>query len=230
MALLSEHISHITNILNQGAKPDSYRFTDKQIYFILKYLRSELLKQKLDRGYFINPYNYQTIPCVSLEYKDISDCECFTTNCKSLQTSCEIPRAMNSRRGLDLSVYTIEGNRLDRLTLDTIKLAKYSKSFACNLRGYYIENRIIHVVGYDRLKVLKIKGLFEDPLELASFKCSCDEEGNSCYDPYTMDFPLDLDLTRALNALTYEELLKISMQVPKDDTNDSQTTIQQTKR
>ena len=67
MALLSEHIAHIKSVLSRGAESDDSRYSDRQIYFLLRYLRAELFKQKLDKYNYVSPFNYQTIPCIPLE-------------------------------------------------------------------------------------------------------------------------------------------------------------------
>ena len=52
--LIGEIIGHIKTILNNGPEPRTYRFNDKSIYFIIKYLRAVLIRNKATKDYFIS--------------------------------------------------------------------------------------------------------------------------------------------------------------------------------
>lgn len=227
MAKLKEHISVITQVLSNGPVSDDFQFPDQMIYFILKDLRAKMLKQKIDAGKYVNPQNYQTIPCYKLNYDDLVDCECYTADCKGLQSVCNLPRIISSNKGLWVDgVYTINSNkpsRLDNVTLDEVRLSEYSKTMQ-NVKGWFIHKDKMYVTGYDRLAAVRVTALFEDPLAIMNMSpsCGCNPDGSAlCVDPYEAEFPLDADMTRDLRTMTYEELLKIGMIVPRDVTNDA---------
>ncbi len=227
MSKLKEHISTITQILSNGPVSQSFQFPDQMIYFILKDLRAKMLKQKIDAGKFVNTQNYQTIPCFKLVLDTLEDCECYTADCKGLQSVCNLPRIISSNKGLWVEgVYAINSNRptrLDNITLDELRLSQYSKTMK-EVKGWFIHKDKMYVTGYDRLAAVTVVALFEDPLEILTMSpsCGCNPDGSPiCVDPYEADFPLDADMSRDLRTMTYEELVKIGMMMPRDNENDA---------
>ncbi len=218
MAKLSELISNLTEIMNNGKASDDYQFNDAQVYFVLRYLRSKLLRQRINDGKFISPYNYQTIPCLQLEYVKIVDCECYTANCYSLQSKCVLPKIFASNKGFMINgAYTINTSnptRLDYLKFDEVRLLKYSRTMK-DAKGVFFtpDATKLHIKGYDRLKAIKFSALFSDPLAVMMLdpSCACNEDGSAlCLDPYEAEFPMDEDLIKDINSLTYEELIKVA--------------------
>ena len=227
MAKLREVISIITTILSNGPVSDDFQFSDQMIYFILKDLRAKTLYQKINSGKWINPQNYQIIPCLKLNLDTLVDCECYTADCKGLQSICEIPRIIASDKGLYVEgIWTISSptpERLDNITLDQLRLSKYSKTMK-NVKGWFIHKSKLYITGYDRLKAVKISALFEDPIEVLNMSqsCACNEDDSPiCIDPYDADFPIDAAFMKDLRTMTYEELVKIAMMMPKDNENDA---------
>ena len=227
MAKLKEHLSTVTTIMNNGIPTDDYQFSDQQIYFILKAIRSFLLKQRIDSGKYISPFNYQTIPCFKLVLAKIEDCECYTADCQSLQSTCTIPTIIASNKGLIVDgIYTINTNkptRLAPLTFDEYRLSQYSKTMK-DVKGYFIVADKLHVVGYDRLAAVKVRALFDDPVEVLTMtpSCACNDDGSAlCLDPYEVEFPLDSDLSKALWSMTYDEILRVSSKMMPDLKNDA---------
>lgn len=232
MALLKEHISVITQVLANGNPSDDFQWSDQMIYFILKDLRAKLLKQKIDAGKFVNTQNYQTIPCFKLVLDSLEDCECYTADCKGLQSVCNLPRIISSNKGLWIEgVYTVNNSRpqrLDNITLDELRLSQFSKTMS-NVKGWFIHKDKMYVTGFDRLAAVKVVGLFEDPLSILNMSpsCGCNTDGSPiCIDPYEAEFPLDADMSRDLRTMTYEELMKVGMMLPRDNENDAQPVIQ----
>jgi len=229
MAKLKELISNLTEILNNGRVTDDYQFTDAQIYFVLRYLRTKLLRQRIQDGKYISPYNYQTIPCLGLEYVKIVDCECYTANCYSLQSKCNLPTIFASSKGLMVNgVYTVNKEnptRLDTLTFDSMRLTRYSKTMK-DVKGWFFtpEATKVHIKGFDRLKAVKFSALFTDPLAVMMLdtSCACNDDGSAlCLDPYDAEFPMDEDLIKDINTLTYEELIKVAYNAIPDLKNNA---------
>jgi len=219
MALLSEHIAHIKSVLSKGAESDNSRYSDRQIYFLLKYLRAELLKQKLDKYHFVSPFNYQTIPCIELEKVDENEgCECYSTGCLILKSKYALPRVIVNRNQLLLKIWTPAGIVVDYATNDEVKRAKYSKTKNSGYT-YEIINNYIYVRGNLSLEALKVRAIFTDPLEV-NIPGACGDN-QTCFDPYTEDFPLDLEMTRALNKMSYEELVGVMSKMKEDMENNS---------
>jgi hypothetical protein len=228
MATLKEHISHVTSILsNSGEVSDDFQFSDQQIYFILKTNRAFLLNQKVKEGKYVSPFNYQTIPCFKLKLDKIQDCECFTSDCYALQSICNIPTIISSTKGLIVdgvyAINTLKPVKLAPLSFDEFRLSQYSKTMK-DVKGWFIIEDKLYVVGYDRLAAVKIRALFDDPVEVLTMtpSCACNDDGSAlCIDPYDVEFPLDSDLSKNLWSLTYDEITKIAFRMMPDLKNDA---------
>ncbi len=161
-----------------------------------------------------------------LELAKIEDCECYTANCQGLQSTCSIPPVIASDKGILLEVYTINSNKptkLAPLTFDEYRLSEYSKTMQ-DVKGWFIPTNKLHVVGFDRLKAVKIRGLFSDPFEVLTQtpSCACNDDGSAlCLDPYEAEFPLDSDLSRTLWTLSYDDILRIASKMNPDLSNNA---------
>jgi len=215
---LNEIIYYIQNVLNKGPRSDDSLYSDRQVYFILKSIRAKLIKQKYDKYNRISEANYQLIDCMELTKQELYDCPCFTTDCKVLVTNYEIPNILNSRNLPLIEVYTPKGEKISRTTLNAYKYNKYSRTKEDKLFWFYHDNKIV-VLGSTLLKAIRIKGIFEDPVELGSITSYC--TSNVCFDPYTSNFPLDAELVDSLTKMAYDEFVRVMAMMPNDQTNNS---------
>lgn len=223
--LISEHVQHIKNVLSGGTSSDDFKIPDRQIYFVLKYLRAKLIRTRVDRYNYINDYNYQTIDCLPLELvkvKNCNDCVEIDNECYVLQSKCELPKIISNRNQMLIDkVTTVLGEEDNYFQGETInKLTTYSKYRKSPQKLFYeIYNKRLRVYGSTVLEAVSFKALFEDPLKLADLNCCSGDD--PCFDPDTDDFPLEADLADLLHKMTYEELLKIMMRLPQDLENDA---------
>ena len=229
---LSEHIYHIKEILSKGLPSDDFRLSNRHCYFIIKYIRAELIKQKLDTGRKVSPFNYQSIPCYKLEYKPITDCTCYTTDCKALQGVCNLPNIItdsSATSGLAIEgVWNIGLNQKYNYTsIDKLRNYKYTRTKK-DSKTYFIHpnstGQTLFVQDEPQLEVVFIKAIFEDPMVISELDCgACSkEDGSSCYDPLNDDFPMDASMVRVMYKMAYEELLGIMMKMPNDGSNNAQ--------
>ena len=74
-----------------------------------------------------------------------------------------------------------------------------------------------------RPKAIFVTGYFEDPVEWSKIS-ACDingeETGNSCFDIYTSEYPIDSDLVDAAYSLVLDKL-RLPLQIPEDKRNQS---------
>jgi hypothetical protein len=224
--LVKELVSHIINVLNHGPAADDSRISERQVYFILKYLRAKLIKQKADKYNYISPFNYQTLECLPLVQGTFSECECFDEGCVILRSEWKIPNIIVNRNQLMLKgIFTQSGEEIYPATDQDIKRFKYSKTK--NKPGRYtyeIKNNYLFVRGDDRLKVVKFTGILEDPLE-ANIPGACGDGITDCFNPETMNFPIDLELTEAICKMTYDEIFNVMMRIPIDNENDAKDNL-----
>ena len=232
MATVAQHIYHLKEILSKGLPSDDFRLTNRHLYFILIYVRAELLKNKLEKGKKISPFNYQSIPCYKLEYKAITDCGCYTSTCKALQGVEDLPAIIsnpNTTSGLALQgIWNINlHEKYSHTSIDKLRHVQYTKTKK-NGKTFFIHptttGHTLHVQDQPSLEVVSVVALFEDPIAISKLKlenCST-ETGTACYDPLKDEFPMSLDMVRVMYKMSYEELTGIMMKVPNDTTNNSQ--------
>jgi hypothetical protein len=225
--LISEHVQHIKNVLSGGNSSDDFKIPDRQIYFVLRYLRARLIKTQVDRYNYINDYNYQNVDCLPLELVKVTNCnDCvqIDNECYVLQSKCDLPKIMSNRNQLLVdSVRTVLPESDDPFLKgkEISKLTRYSKFRKTGNGLYYeIHNKKLRVYGTTTLQAVSLRALFEDPLELANLNC-CDDGASSCFNPNTEDFPIEAALADTLHKMTYEELAKIMMNIPEDMENDA---------
>lgn len=227
MNLIGEYIGHVEAILSQGPKNDEYRFSDKHIYNILLYIRAVLIKNKANKMQTLNEFNYQTIPCMSLELANLNDCDCLPgVGCKYLRTSQPLPEILSNRNGLIIKQVTdMHGNIIPETTLQDNNYDKYSFTKKETVQ-YFIHNNYLFITNNKKLKRINITAIFYDPTAVNGLS-SCDTQADEdCFDPKTMAFPMEKDLTSALFKMTYEEILGVAYQVPQDVENDAKNTVQ----
>lgn len=221
--LLEEYVSHLNMVLNHGVPSDDKRFSDRHLYFILKYLRAELIKNKANKYNYLNVFNYQTIPCLSLEIvTGLDDCPCLPdgVGCQYLRTALPLPEILSNRQGLLISsVRDPVGNLIPGASYETTTYDEYTK-IKKTMTRYFIHNGYLYLATNNtELEKVSITAIFFDPVELADIP-SCDET-TTCYDPLKQPFPMDKELSSALFKMTYEELFGFALRAPQDQTNDA---------
>lgn len=217
--LIKEIISNIRGILSRGPVSDDTKISERQVYFILKYLRAKLIKQKADKYNYISDFNYQYIDCLPLELAPDGECECYDSGCKVLKSTWKVPRIIVNRNQLmTKGIFTQAGVEIFPATEQDLKRFKYSKTKLGKFT-YEIRNDYLYVRGTERLKVVKLTAIFEDPFE-ANIPGACGDDV-SCFDPETTDFPLDMELVEAINKLTYDEIFNVMMRVSGDNENNA---------
>jgi len=224
--LIEDYISHIKTTLNHGSKSDDSPFSDRYIYSILRMMRAELIKNKSNKSNFLNTFNYQTIPCLSLEIvHGLDDCECLPdgVGCQYARTILPIPEILSSRdRLLVRSVRDAVGNIIDQTTYETSYYDTYSKIKKERTR-YFIHNSYLYITANNTdLSQVSITALFFDPTDLASIP-TCTDSTVNCYEPLKQPFPMEKDLSSALFKMTFDEIFTYAMRVPQDLTNDAQS-------
>lgn len=224
MNLIGEYIGHVKAIVSQGPESDEFRFSDKHIYNILLYLRATLLKNKANKMQPLSPFNYQTVSCLSLELANLNDCDCLPeVGCKYLRTSQPLPEILSNRQGLLIKAVTdLKGNIIPETTLQDLPYDEYSFTKQDKVQ-FFIHNNYLYIANNRKLKNINITALFYDPLTVNGLS-SCNPD--PCYDPATMSFPMEKDLTDALFKMTYDEIVGVAYRVPQDVENDSKNVVQ----
>jgi len=225
MRTIGQHISNIRGLLKiYGRTPEGY--TDESLYNLFSISRAELLKNELKKFSALAEDNWFQF-CMKLEVSKSHNCDCVPDylECKVLKSKYKIPTVLVGRQMSKIKLRLISGKTINLVSEEDWfrrKDSETSEYFASIVNQYLIIwNAPLS------LKVLLVKGLWADPLDLSNIP-NCSPDGNqtpgACLDPNSTMFPLQDELASAAYKMVIE-LLKLPLQVPQDLTNDSNESI-----
>lgn len=218
---LREPIHFIKTMLSSGPVTDEFRISNRLAYHIYKIIRSRLLRQEYNKSYNINKQNY-TLFCVCLDKVDKSESSIYQTN--RYWRKGQVPAFVTARdkESID-NIRTTAGYQIDITEDQDNKYRQYGNNTSKNYRGFLRNSNIIIDGPDDNLERIYINGLIEDVVELLTLD-SCEENFfGKCTGALDMEAYLDNYLLDALYAMSYESLVKVFMQMPKDLQNDARS-------
>jgi hypothetical protein len=217
--LVRSHIDFVRQNLRETS--DDSHFTDEQIYMALLEARGLIMERRLEKNKQFPEELYQTI-CLELcldQYVDCGECLPIPDGCYVLKTVAEIPSGMFDGQSEILRVSTLMGKEIAPLTEDKHRLREYRKTGKNNYYYIRMNNKLaIFNVPQNRLKAIKIKGIFEDPAgaELASACAGTD----SCTTVLDASFGTKVADRMAIREEVFKILLRTDKQ-PEDRSNNA---------
>ena len=220
MKTIGQHLSNIRALIKAYSRtPEGY--TDESLYSLFVVSRAEVLKQKLEKLSFISEQNWMQV-CLQLESSKWHNCDCVPDNleCKILKTVYLIPAVLTGMNNSKLKISTISGKQINLISEDS-----WFRKKDRNPTDYYgsIVNGYLVLWNVPAsLKVILVSGIWSDVTQLSTIpNCSVDGEPMGvCFDTMTTLFPLEDEYARVAYELTLK-LLNVPMQIPQDQTNDS---------
>lgn len=209
MATLNEIVY---NIALQVDKGDDAVLLER-LKFIVGYYRAQFIRQDQQRNHSLPTQFIQKLDC--LEMEPASAMECCTAEdigCEVWRTKRTIPRPVRIYDGNEFAyVGTVDAKEpYQRTTGVQAEYAKYSKWVPSQPRYIYTNDRI-YVLNAHPTKIL-VKGVFEQPQELAGYVC-CDNTAAFSEDkPY----PISMDMIQRIT----QSILGTEMQL-ENRQNDS---------
>lgn len=221
MKNLEHYLSYLKLILSQGVQSDDARFSDEALTFLLLNIRTDLISNKHKKYNFISDQTYQTIPCIVLSLSTLDDCDCLPSDigCKYRRSDIEIPTIVTGRNGYLANLTDMYGNKIDIKSFTENKYDKYSLTKS-NKPSAFIRNNKLYITNNIELERVSLNAVFYDPTELSEISCGTDTE-EVCYDIYTEPFPMEKDLSDILFKMSFEDIIKYSMRMPQDVTNNA---------
>lgn len=203
-------------------KSDDIKLSDRNIEFLINFLRVKLIRQDVDKNKSVSPNYEQSLGVIELENVDKSEDDDFPTGTSILRSVKEIPTPVDvkgdelitSIRGLD------GGNRIDfKPEVQAIKNL-WTKYASKRLVAYYSGNRLYIVNCLNELENITVTGVFENPREVANFKR---KDGEPCYNPDKDRYPISSHLIDMINTLIKRQELDLYFQLIEDKINDGQS-------
>lgn len=227
MATFNELIYDTMELIRGNKISDDTDLSESHIMYHWNNQRALWLRNEFNKpGRMIDPFLEQDLGCLTLTTADAADCCEITHGCTILRTARKVPKTIELHSGPAITRVGL----INKLTVP-FSFTNYQKAIY-TMNGKYTGKKGVFVFllnGYmylvtkdptiQLLDYINIRGVFENPMDLASFTCN----GSSCFS-YDDPYPINNWMIPYIK----EEVLKqfgISLQIPKDSTNDAKEDI-----
>ena len=214
---LNEIAYNILTLVRGGRSSNNDYISTDQIKFNVKYYRAMLIRRDFARNGMITRHLEQDIGCLELIKVDASKCCNLPTECAVYRTVRKIPKTVrfNFKDALTYVGDITGTGTIPIVEPHTVEWLPYDKYTKNKMKAYMIED-YLYIYNADGLKFVNVRGIFEDPEDVARFDC----DGSDCYDDNS-DFPIPMDMLQIItNGLMSGELMMLSSSI-NDTTNDT---------
>lgn len=216
---LNEIAYNILNLVRGGRSSNNDHISLDQIKFNVKYYRAMLIRRDFTRNGIITRHLEQDLGCLKLIKVDASKCcgNKLNTGCAVYRTQKKLPRTVRfSFKDAITYVGDVTGTgTIPMIEPHMVEWLPYEKYTKHQKKAFMIED-YLYIYNADGLQYVNVRGVFEDPEEVALFDC----DGSDCYDDDS-EFPIPMDMVQIITAgLMSGELMLLSSSV-NDTTNDT---------
>lgn len=213
MATYLELIYDIKNTIKQGIWSDDLSLSDEQILHWYNIERSRLVKEDLIKRKAISPILIQHLNCVLLE---CSQDECCNIGLRVsgnnvLRTVDKIPDPVTVYWSdivnpvLITYVGTVDGKKPFEFTSESIvNWSRYNRYRQKYPKSYYRDNRM-YIDNITGIEIMRIDGVFVDPLKIEELKNANCEQGNCL--TLDVEYPIQDYLLSALKTAVMQNHL-----------------------
>ena len=214
---LNEIAYNLLNLVRGGRSNTDEHISLEQIKFNIRHYRAMFIRRDYNRNGFSSRHIEQDLGCVYLEPVDASKCCNLPTSCSVYRTKKTIPRTIRYNFEEAISyVGDIHGTgTIPLINPNTIKWLPYDKYTKDKLKSYMIGDHL-YIYNADGLEAVNIRGVFEDPRDVARFdECT----RGSCFDDNT-EYPIPLDMLNTINSSLINGELALLSGTFSDTAND----------
>ena len=214
---LNEIAYNILNLARGGRSSNNDHISLDQIKFNVKYYRAMLIRRDFTRNGIITRHLEQDLGCIELQKVDASKCCNLPVDCAVYRSKVKIPRTVRfSLKDAITHVGDVTGlATIPMVEPHMVEYLPYDKYTKQQKKAYMIED-YLYIYNGDGLKFINVRGVFEDPEEVALFDC----DGSDCYDDDS-EFPIPMDMVQIITqGLMSGELMMLATSV-NDTTNDT---------
>jgi len=214
---LKEISYNILNLYRGGRSTNNEHISLRQIEFNVKHYRAMLLRRDFARNGLVSRHVEQSLGCIELEKVNASQCCNLPIECDVVRTVIDIPRTVRFNF-TDAITHVSDPSGLitipvvDPLTVQFLPYDRFTKN---TRKAYMIEDKL-YIYNPGGMDTINIRGVFEDPEEVAKFEC----DGGDCYDDQS-DFPLPLDMVQAITDGLVRGTFMMIAQTVSDTENDT---------
>ena len=214
---LNEIAYNILNLVRGGRSNNNDHISISQIKFNIKYYRAMLIRRDFTRNGMITRHLEQDLGCLELEKVDASKCCDLPVECAVYKTVRKIPKTIRfSFRDAITHVSDVTGlGTIPLVESHVVQWLPYDKYVKKERKAYMIED-YMYIYEADGLQFINVRGVFEDPEDVAKFDC----DGSDCYDD-DMDFPIPMDMIQTITQGIMSGELMLLASSKNDTTNDT---------
>lgn len=213
----------VYNLRNQlkAVWSDDIKMSDRQIEFMINYIREKLIVQQLQKGRSISSNIKQDLGQVSIQRIDKAATGTILVGRDILRTTVIVPQPIELDQQ-DLFTY-IGGldkqSSIPYKTKATARWNKYTKYSSKESLAYY-SNGYIYITNCSNpsLRYINIEGVFLNPRDVHNFK---NPNGTPCYDPDIDNYPLSGRMVDTIMDLIKNKEYNLYLQLPTDETNNA---------
>lgn len=223
---VGEIVQRVQSLYSHGVQSDDSRLSSRHIYSKMLSSRSRILLEDMKSEAKINPWLFQTIPCVELVEAKIHECDCIPPlGCLILKSKHRIPKPLNDDYQTYIQSVTSIDGRIGYAATTWVEKRYKEKGmkYAGGMPDYFIRNGYLYITWRRGPRVISITGIFEDPIEVNKFPSYCNKEnwGNDCLSALDGEFPMELSKVDKLVEYCAAELIALFNQQKEDLHNDS---------
>jgi len=216
---LDEIAYNILNLLRKGRSSNDELISIDQLKFNIKHYCAMFIRRDYARNGYVSNSLEQDLGCLDLEKVDASKCCNLPQDCPVYRTKRKPPKTV---RFNFTDAFTFIGKpngtgTIPKVEAYEIEYLPYDK-YTSGHTKYYVIDEYIYVYNPKGLEAINIRGVFEDPEDVANF-ATC--EAGTCYDDQS-PFPLPMDMVSTITAGLAQGELSILMNGINDTSNDRQ--------
>lgn len=216
--IVNELISNVQSYFNSGVKSDDYTLSDRLIYSEALSTRSALLFEKIRKlkGFNISDNNFNVINCIKLIEVDAANCPCIPVKgCVVKRSKYQLPTLLATVYGDYIEyIRSIDGGfKFDKSNLSEQESKQY-REYGKLGNEFFLENRYLWIYTtkqYEDLQYVRMKAIFEDPVEVNAFMilndCADVKNDIKCT-AYDIDFKIDKELLKILTDTVITNIYK----------------------
>lgn len=203
-----------------GVSSDDATIGSRYIYAIMKDVRSELLRQEIEKKGVWPGFPMQTLRGFHMEQIDMAEVDKFSAGIVGFRSKEPFPELMDTKEGKIFGGIFLPTLRRIDINTYTGWLNKKNRRYSYQLPSAIFRDQRLYIVDYEvstpSLEV-SVDGVYENPEEVERLnKQSC--EPNSCIYYPEVDFYLPKYLSSRFFRIVRQELA-ITLGIPMDDTN-----------
>tara|TARA_Y100001963_G_C6694860_1_gene406488 strand:- start:335 stop:1036 length:702 start_codon:yes stop_codon:yes gene_type:complete len=195
--VLNEIAYNLLNLVRGGRSSQDEHISLDQIKFNIKHYRAMFIRRDFAKNGFTSRHIEQDLGCIKISKVDASKCCSLPSECSVYRTNAKIPKTIryNFEEAITY-VGDITGiENIPVVNSNTVRWLPYDRYTKDKMKAYMIGD-YIYIYNADGLEDINIRGVFEDPEDVARFS---DCNGVKCYNDSKSDYPISIDMLSLIN-------------------------------